>query len=234
MRIAFFGGSFDPPHIGHLRIAHAAAERLHLDRILLAPVALQPLKREGPLPAGYADRLAMLRLLIEGDPRPCMEVSDLDAPRADGKPNYTYDTLLALREQLLPEDKLFVLLGADSFLSMHQWHRAAELLLLADWIVAARPGSNLEQLDQALPPGIDPSPNAEQRDGCIIQQLTAADGRSATLYLLPDLREDVSATEIRAALAEIAPSQPFPQLRPGQQVLTPSVIAYIHAHGLYR
>jgi nicotinate-nucleotide adenylyltransferase len=176
----------------------------------------------------------MLRLLIEGDPRSCMEVSELDAPRADGKPNYTYDTLLGLREQLLPDDKLFVLLGADSFLSMHQWHRAAELLLLADWIVAARPGSNLQQLDQALPPGIDPSPNAAQRDGCIIQQLTASDGRSRTLFLLPDLREDVSATEIRAALAELTPPLARGQRDTSRQVLTPSVIAYIHEHGLYR
>jgi nicotinate-nucleotide adenylyltransferase len=236
MRIAFFGGSFDPPHIGHLRIARAAAERLHLDRVLLAPVAQQPLKSEGS--AGYADRVAMLRLLIAGDTgfqaNTRVEISELDAPRPGGRPNYTYETLLALRAQLAPGDTLFVLLGADSFLSIGKWHRATELLLLADWIVAARPGFSLDQLDQALPPTIRPLGPGEPRDGCTAQQCADEEGRTTTLYLLPDLREDVSATEIRAALAERtappAPGQP-PE---AQKVLAPSVVDYIRTHGLYR
>jgi nicotinate-nucleotide adenylyltransferase len=180
----------------------------------------------------------MLRLLIAGDTgfqaNTRVEISELDAPRPGGRPNYTYETLLALRAQLAPGDTLFVLLGADSFLSIGKWHRATELLLLADWIVAARPGFSLDQLDQALPPTIRPLGPGEPRDGCTAQQCADEEGRTTTLYLLPDLREDVSATEIRAALAERtappAPGQP-PE---AQKVLAPSVVDYIRTHGLYR
>ena len=246
MRIAFFGGSFDPPHAGHLRIAHAAAERLQLDRILLAPVGLQPLKREGPPPASYDDRLAMLRLLLADDARSgqarnlCIEVSELDAPRTDGCPNYTFDTLLQLRTLLTSSDTLFMLLGADSFLTMRSWHRSAELLLLARWIVASRPGFSLLHIDRALPPSIRPTGPAQEGDRWLAQELAAADGRTTTLYLLPDLCEDISATAVRASLAEnfwSLASSSVPTHRRSQfamEVLAPSVIDYIRAHGLYR
>ena len=262
MRIAFFGGSFDPPHVGHLRIAQAAAERLRLDRILLAPVALQPLKRElkVPPPASYTDRLAMLQLFIADQAsstnttpthaRFDYAISELDAPRPDHQPNYTYDTLLQLRAQLdsLPQqNELFVLLGADSFLSMHRWHRAADLLVLTDWIIAARPGFLLTRLTEALPECVRPTAPAEQGDRCIKQQLTDQAGRTTTLYLLPDLHMDVSATEIRAALAQNAGSLQVADCTPRNltslpglagvtrlPVLSPSVAAYIRARGLYR
>jgi nicotinate-nucleotide adenylyltransferase len=228
MRIGFFGGSFDPPHMGHLRIARAAAERLHLDRVLFAPVAVQPLKREGPAPAGYPDRLAMLRLLLAVDADPRMQVVEYDAPRPDGRPNYTYDTLIGLRSVLGSVDRLFVLLGADSFLSMRHWYRADELLLLADWIVASRPGSSLDQIDQALPPEIHAQAAAEAAGGFLTQRLTGPGGRSTLLHLLPDLREDVSATEIRAALGGHGHASTL------EPVLAPEVVSYIREHGLYR
>jgi nicotinate-nucleotide adenylyltransferase len=241
MRIAFFGGSFDPPHAGHLSIARAAAERLHLDRLLFAPVGVQPLKLEGPPATCYRDRLNMLRLLLEDSCEDCgdagMIVSELDAPLANHQPNYTYDTLLALRARLEANDKLFVLLGADSFLSMRQWRHAPELLLLADWIVASRPGFSLQQLDQALPSSIGPSGAAKQHDGFISQQLAGADGRSTHLYLLPDLHEEVSATAIRAVLAA-GPNTRTSTLDPAdpgeRPVLSPSVVAYIRSRGLYQ
>ena len=66
MRVAFFGGSFDPPHCGHIAIARAAREKLRLDRILFAPVGLQPLKQHGSS-ANFADRVAMTRLAIAAD-----------------------------------------------------------------------------------------------------------------------------------------------------------------------
>jgi nicotinate-nucleotide adenylyltransferase len=245
MRIAFFGGSFDPPHAGHLRIAEAAAERLRLDRILLAPVALQPLKREARAPASYADRLAMLRLLL-AEPRGSgvdMRVSERDGPRADGKPNYTFDTLVQLRAELNPADALFVLLGADSFLSLRHWHRAADLLPLAGWIVAARPGFSLNhrteldqlaQFDEALPESFRPSGDPSSQGGLIAQRLAGADGQSTMLYLLPDLHEDVSATGIRQLLAKDGAAQLPGPANCDRQPLAPSVAAYIRAHGLYR
>ena len=243
MRIAFFGGSFDPPHRGHLAIARAARERLRLDRVLLAPVGLQPLKRD-ILPAGFTDRLAMLRLLMADEPG--VEVSAIDAPRDDGLPNYSFDTVTRLREQMglaappdqpptdqpPPDDaesvniELFMLLGADSFLTMRQWHRAAELMMLCDWIVAGRPGFALGQAEGALPIGIALMGEAKVHELYTEHTLEDESGRRSQLYLLEDLHEDVSATAIRTALAERG--------QPADQLLPSAVERYIRDHGLYR
>ena len=91
-RVAFFGGSFDPPHKGHLAIAHAARTALGLDSILFAPVGAQPLKPNG-LTASFEDRLAMTRLAIACEPE--FAVSLADAPKPSGAPNYTLETSLA-------------------------------------------------------------------------------------------------------------------------------------------
>jgi nicotinate-nucleotide adenylyltransferase len=136
MRIAFFGGTFDPPHCGHIAIARAAIERLALDRVLVAPVGTQPLKG-GLAHSSYEDRMAMVRLAVASDPR--LAASEVDAPLPGGQPNYTFDTLQRLRHQLQPSDKLFCLLGADSFLTLNRWHQCGKLLFLCDFIVAGRP-----------------------------------------------------------------------------------------------
>src|SRR3954469_7564918 len=95
-RVAFFGGSFDPPHLGHLAVARAARAALNLDRVLFAPVGAQPLKPEGSA-APFTDRLAMTQLAIAGEPG--FEISLADAPNAADRPNYTLDTLRTLRAQ---------------------------------------------------------------------------------------------------------------------------------------
>ena len=111
-RIAFFGGSFDPPHLGHLAVARAARAALGLDAVLFAPVGAQPLKPGGST-ASYADRLAMTRLAIAGERG--FSVSLADAPKLSGAPNFTLETLLGLRAELPPDGSLFCLMGADSF-----------------------------------------------------------------------------------------------------------------------
>src|ERR1700723_1724503 len=80
-RIAFFGGSFDPPHLGHLAVARAARDAFHLDTVLFAPVGAQPLKPEGSA-ASFNDRLAMTRLAIAGEPG--FAVSLVDGPKSSG------------------------------------------------------------------------------------------------------------------------------------------------------
>jgi nicotinate-nucleotide adenylyltransferase len=137
MRVALFGGTFDPIHRGHLAIAAAAAERFALDEVLFAPVGKQPLKLGVVEGAGFADRLAMVRVACEGDAR--FVATDLDAPRADGGPNYTVDTLERLRRET-PEAELFVLVGVDSFLDLPRWREPERLIELAEWIVVSRPG----------------------------------------------------------------------------------------------
>ena len=129
MRLAFFGGSFDPPHLGHLHIARTASQRLALDQVLLAPVGRQPLKSHHPAP--FADRLAMLALLTA--PYPELVASPIDSPRPDAgdTPNYSVDTLARLRLTLPAEAELFFLAGADSFLTLPHWRRPEALLQLA-------------------------------------------------------------------------------------------------------
>jgi nicotinate-nucleotide adenylyltransferase len=175
MRVALFGGSFDPPHHGHIAIATAAADVFDLDSVLFAPVGRQPLKAGGA-PTPFADRLAMVELACSLDPR--FAVSELDAPRPDGAPNYTVDTLETLHETM-PDARLFNLVGADSFLDLPRWQGPERLLELAEWIVVSRPGFPLADL---TPLGLTP----HQR------------GR---VHLLQTVHEDVAATGLRERLA---------------------------------
>jgi nicotinate-nucleotide adenylyltransferase len=174
MRVALFGGSFDPPHHGHIAIATAAADVFDLGSVLFAPVGHQPLKPDG-VPAPFADRLAMVELACRADSR--FGVSDIDAPRSDGTPNYTVDTLATLHEAM-PNERLFNLVGADSFLDLPRWHEPERLLELAEWIVVSRPGFPLADLS---PLGLTPY----QR------------GR---VHLLQTVHEDVAATNLRERL----------------------------------
>ena len=221
MRVAFYGGSFDPPHCWHLAIARAAMERLRLDRVAFAPVGTQPLKRDMAA-ASFGERLAMVRLAVADDVR--LEVSQVDAPRASGTPNYTVDTLAQFRKSLDPGDELFCLLGADSFLTVKRWHRATDLLMDCDFIVAGRPGFSLENASRALPDGVSFAGVCAGQAEYASRVMSDGAGRQRTLFLLPDLKIDISATEIRGALAE-------GDVR--QNVLPSTVVDYIHAHGLY-
>ncbi|MGD0831650.1 MAG: nicotinate-nucleotide adenylyltransferase [Terracidiphilus sp.] len=160
-RVAFFGGSFDPPHFGHLAVARAAQRALGLDTVLFAPVGAQPLKPDGST-ACFEDRLAMTQLAIADQPG--FTISMADAPRAQGAPNFTIETLLALRADLPPEGTLFCLIGADSFAGLKHWHRAAEIPFAAPLIVAARPGQSLADLKALLPdaPTVEPNSTADE------------------------------------------------------------------------
>jgi nicotinate-nucleotide adenylyltransferase len=222
MRIAFFGGTFDPPHHGHLAIAQAAADRLHLDRVLFAPVGNQPLKHDSSV-ASFEDRVAMVRLAVSCDAR--FELSMVDAPRLDNRPNYTIDTIHLLRNSLGPGDQLFCLVGADSFLTMQRWHRAAELLVACDFIIAGRPGFDFYNSEKMLPAPVRIIGKPHHEHGLSIFRLTNDAGHSSTLYFLPDLHEQISATEVRSALAE--------QLI-NSDMLPKPVAEYIRAHHLYQ
>ncbi|HLY42133.1 MAG TPA: nicotinate (nicotinamide) nucleotide adenylyltransferase [Terracidiphilus sp.] len=232
-RIAFFGGSFDPPHHGHLAIAAAARDALHLDQVLFAPVGTQPLKPRGST-ADFADRLAMTRLAIAQEP--AFAISMADAP-STAKPNYTIDTLLRLRGELSSNDALFCLIGADSFLGLRRWHRGAEIPFVAPLIVASRPGDIISDLAAALPEGISVDFTSGQSSGAGATELQTytlhnAIGRSAPFYLLPDLQLDISASQIRSQVrATLGHPRPTSGYGPG----LPSPVAhYILAHNLYR
>lgn len=229
-RIAFFGGSFDPPHLGHIGIAHAARTALDLDTILFAPVGSQPLKPHGST-ADYKDRVTMTELAIQGIPG--FAICLADAPNPNGVPNYTIDTLLRLRKQF-PSADLFTLMGADSLLNLPHWHHGAEVPFLAPLIVASRPGEHLEDLAAILPAGLSIREDAETAQGTAESSLRVftlrnAEGASTEFYLLPGIEIEISATEVRQQVRAA-----LDRLCAGHNLLPDAVCHYIAEHGLYR
>ncbi len=233
-RIAFFGGSFDPPHLGHLAVARAARSALDLDCVLFAPVGAQPLKPHGST-APFADRLAMTELAIAGKPGFC--ISLLDAPTSAGSPNYTLDTLRGLRAQLPPGGELFCLMGADSFVNLRKWHGGAEIPFAASLIVASRPGQLLDDLTASIPDGITLSA-APQGEAIALHDrhvevrsyvLRNGARETAQFHLLPGLHVEISASAIRDQVRSASDIHPT-----GKELLPPPVAEYIRAHGLYR
>lgn len=133
-RLGLFGGTFDPPHVGHLALAEWARDRLRLDQVLFVPAGRPPHKRRSDL-SPSADRLAMTRLAVRG--QPAFHVSNVEA-RRDG-PSFTVDTLRWARERY-PRASLFLLVGADSLADLPHWHEPERIVRLARLVVAARPG----------------------------------------------------------------------------------------------
>ena len=133
-RIGLFGGTFDPPHVGHLALAEWARDSLRLDRVLFVPAGFPPHKRRARL-SGVEHRVAMTRLAVRHNP--AFTVSALEA-RRDG-PSFTVDTLRALRRRFL-RARLFLLMGADSLDEFPTWRDPETILALATLVVASRPG----------------------------------------------------------------------------------------------
>ena len=140
-RIGIFGGSFNPPHWGHVQAVVAAREALALDQVFLVPAANPPHKQ---MPAHTPDaqlRLLLTRLAVAD--LEWAEVLDIEL-RREG-PSYTVDTLRQLRD-VYPEDELFLILGTDMFLSLHRWYQAAQICQMAQIVFAARTDRNEEDI----------------------------------------------------------------------------------------
>ena len=133
--LGILGGTFDPPHIGHIAAAKAVLEALFLDRVLLM-VANEPWQKVGHRPlSAPEDRLAMTIAAVEGTDG--LETSDLEIRR--GGPTYTIDSLEELRLSN-PETELFLILGADAAAGLDSWHRSSELPALATLVIVERDG----------------------------------------------------------------------------------------------
>jgi nicotinate-nucleotide adenylyltransferase len=147
--LGFLGGSFDPPHLGHLILARDAFEQLSLDKIYLVPAVQSPL-RDRPHVASFDDRMEMCRIAVKG--HPWLEV--LDVERDLPSPSYTVNTARRLAERF-PDATLVWLVGADQWEKLPQWHDYETLVRLLRFAVAARPGHKLSALPypnpQALP-----------------------------------------------------------------------------------
>lgn len=151
--IGLFGGTFDPIHNGHLRIAEAAAQRGQLDWLIFLPAGQPPHKRSQRAASGR-DRLEMTRLAVEGLPLAC-EVSDYEI--ASGRVNYTVDTLRHFKERFR-EDKLYFIIGADSFRDLPLWKDYVQIIRMVSLIVVSRPGVDKTALLGRFN-GDDPAPH---------------------------------------------------------------------------
>lgn len=145
-RIGVLGGTFDPPHVGHLIVASDACDALRLDRLLFIPAAAPPHK-PGRVEATPAQRMEMVHAAIAGDAR--FEADDVEL-RRDGA-SYSVDTLRVLRERY-PAAELFFILGADQIRDFHTWREPGEVARLATLAAVARAGDELPAL------GYEPTP----------------------------------------------------------------------------
>lgn len=148
MRIGVLGGTFDPPHIGHLVIAQEALTQLKLLQVIFAPTRQPPHKRANDL-TPIEHRLAMLRLAIA--PHPNFVLSRVDVDREG--PTYTVDTLRLLQQQLDADADWYFIMGMDSLANLPMWHTPERLIQLCKLAVFRRPGfeANLDELERALP-----------------------------------------------------------------------------------
>ena len=150
MRLAIFGGTFNPIHIAHVAVADAAYEHLRLDRLLLVPSATPPHKADAQL-APAAHRLRMAELAAAA--REGWEVSAIEVQR--GGRSYSIDTVRAVTREYRLQEPPFFLIGADMLQELAAWRSVAQLVELCRFVVAARPGSTLEapaELSAAIGP----------------------------------------------------------------------------------
>lgn len=166
MRIGLFGGSFDPPHVGHWLAAVDAFERLALDRLDFIPAGQQPLKPDGHAAPASA-RVAMLTAMIGDDPRFRINAVEIDR----GGLSFTVDTAAAYRDAA-PEDRLFLLLGADAARRLDAWKDPQRLQQLVQLVVLTRGSESF-----------------------------AGEGVGRDALVLPTRRVDVSSTEVRTRAA---------------------------------
>jgi nicotinate-nucleotide adenylyltransferase len=135
-RVCLFGGTFDPIHIAHLRIANEALKAFALSRVLFVPAGNPPHKDTTVL-TSFADRFHMIEIACA--PYPSFVPSSLEA---GSETSYTVDTLERVRKDLLPGDELFFLIGADAFAELETWKRWQDVIGLTDFIVVSRPGED--------------------------------------------------------------------------------------------
>ena len=184
MKIGVYGGTFDPPHMGHLEAARAAMDLLGLDRMLFIPAAVPPHKVLPPEAAAAGDRLAMAEQMADGltllTGRPGCAQADSTELHRQGK-SYTADTLDQLRERY-PDDELWLLMGTDMFLTLQTWHQPGRILAQARVAAFARAESD--------------SMEAMERQAAFLRDTY---GAQATLLRLPRVTE-VSSTFLRSRL----------------------------------
>lgn len=174
-RIGILGGTFDPPHVGHLWLATLAADTIGLDRVLFMPAA-QPPHKGGRLVTNAADRLLMTRLAVAGDDTFDITIIEMERPG----PSYTIDSVVELLRIYGTDAALYLLMAADSLAQIDTWRQPDQLLDRIEWVVGPRPGS--------------PAPDRSRLEARFGE-------RAARIHLLEGPSLDVSSSQIRRRVA---------------------------------
>ena len=207
----WFGGTFDPVHYGHLRMAEQLGQALAVEKIHLVPTGT-PAHRHPPL-ASAEHRAAMLALAIANNPRLALDKRELGGSQV----NYTIDTLRQMRQQF-PNKLLVWLIGADAFLNLRHWKDWQQLFALGHLGVACRAGFDLGSWQQQHELLQEIAPRVQ-----VIGRLPYQPKRGKIAFLETDLL-DISASAIRKALASGLSVR---------YLLPDAVLDYIHQHKLY-
>jgi nicotinate-nucleotide adenylyltransferase len=210
--VGILGGTFDPVHFGHLRLAEELAQQLGLSEVRFIPSG-KPWHRGAP-GATPMQRMEMVSLAIAGNPRFVLDEREV----RKNSPGYTLETLSELRQEMGSEQPVCLLVGADAFLGLPSWHRWRELFELAHIVVACRPGFSLlqERMDEAL------REEAGQRASTDPNDLQGRPGGRIMACQITPL--DISATAIRAQIqVEKSPRYLLPE----------AVLDYIRVNQIY-
>ncbi len=223
-RVGIFGGTFDPPHLGHLLLAETIREQFALDEVLFVPCHQPPHKEREDLTSAVRRYALVVAATLHNR---AFTPSAIEVNRP-GR-SYSIDSVRQLREETGDSTELVFVAGLDSFLDIKKWKDYAELLDACHFIVVARPNNSFDRVTEVLPERFhDRVVDVRGREGGaepVVEAGQAGVDEAPRIYLSDAVYLDVSATEIRA------------RVRAGRTVryrVTPEVERYVQTHGLYR
>lgn len=216
-RAAIYGGTFDPVHNGHLKVARCVQKLFALDQVIFVPACVPPHKRTAVITSAF-HRFAMLILATEHDERLCVSTIELEQP---DRP-YAVETVARMQAQLGSDWRLFFVMGADSWAEIATWREWQRLLTMCDHIVITRPGHELDPDVTSAAQVTDVRGKSDHETQTIVSAIS-----SRQVFVTDAVFEDVSATAIRTAVRNGEVSE-LGSMVPRE------VAAYIEKYELYK
>ena len=214
-RIALYGGTFDPVHIGHIELARSVAKLFEIEKVIFIPAQMAPHKIGRPVTPSV-HRYAMLALATQDDPQLSISTFELDDPDR----RYTVDTVAHFQRALGDETELFFIMGADSWSEITTWREWERLLTMTNHIVVTRPG-----YEPALTHVGAVGERIVDLRGGVTKATTSR--RTPGIYFTDVVMKDVSATKIRRLVGEERTNELT-------DLLPPPVLEYIKKYGIYK